>query len=483
VSHARSRARGAALAALAVALAALAGPPSLHAEEPRPNDPLYRARGSWGQGYDDQWGLKRIGFTPQGSGTSAWDLTADATRPAIVAVVDTGLDYGHPDLPRGGLWRNPGETLNGRDDDGNGYVDDVIGWNFVDRDNDPWDHTGHGTHVAGVIAAATGNGEGIAGISAGVRIMPLKALNLVGKGPSAGIAEAVYYAVRHGARVINLSLGGERLTGVQRRAIEYAHGKGVLVVAAAGNLGRDTAGFGQAALPDILTVAASDVDDKPLRTSNWGRSVKIAAPGLDVLSLRARGTDFNLLAGDPGYRPGAGAVGPGGWYYRASGTSFAAPFVSGVAALLLARNPGLTNVQVERMLLMSADDVALPGWDQLTGAGRLNAVKALRADPDWYLLARLDALRPTREAGRTVVEVLGSVGGSDLGGYRLELGRGETPERWKPIGGVRTEVVAEGRLGVIPVGEITARGAWTVRVVAEDRKGNRRESRGTLNVN
>jgi subtilisin family serine protease len=479
---ARLAALAAGVVALAV-LAALAGPPGLHGQERSPDDPLYRARGSWGQRYDDQWALKRIGFTPRGSGTSAWDLVQGAARAVIVAVIDTGLDYGHPDFPREAIWRNPGETLNGRDDDGNGYVDDVIGWNFVHRDNDPWDHTGHGTHVAGIIAAATGNGEGIAGINADVRIMPLKALNLAGKGLSAGIAEAVYYAVRHGARVINLSLGGEGLTGVQRRVIEYAHRKGVLVVVAAGNLGADTAKFGQAGLPQVLTVAATDVDDKPLRTSNWGQAVKIAAPGLDVLSLRARRTDFNLLSGDPDYRPGAGVVGARELYYRASGTSFAAPFVAGVAALLLARNPGLTNVQVERMLLMSADDVGIPGWDQFTGAGRLNAVKALRADPDWYLLARLDALRPIREAGRTVVEALGSVTGSDLGGYRLELGGGEAPERWKAIGGVRTEPVPEGRLGVIPVSEITARGAWTVRVVAEDRKGNRREARGTLNVN
>jgi subtilisin family serine protease len=362
-------------------------------------------------------------------------------------------------------------------------VDDVIGWNFADRTGDPVDTAGHGTHVAGVIAATLGNGEGISGITPVARIMPLKVLDGAGRAPSLRVAEAVVYAADNGARVINLSLGGDGLSPVEVAAVDYAHRKGAVVVAAAGNLGRDTRDYGPAGLRSALTVAATDIDDKRIGFSNFGQAVKIAAPGLDVLSLRARRTDFARAAGMEGYTAGEWFVGPEARYYRATGTSFAAPFVSGLAALIRSRDPGLTNVQVERMLLMSADDVAIPGWDLFTGAGRLNAVRALQADPDWHLVARLDAVRPIREAGRTVVEVLGSVTGSDLAGYRLELGRGETPERWKPIGDLRTTAVPEGRLGVIPVSEITARGEWTVRVVAEDRKGNRRESRGTLNVN
>jgi subtilisin family serine protease len=467
----------------AVLLASLAGASLLSAQSPWPDDPLYRTRGSWRQDYDDQWALKRIGFTAKGSGRSAWDLAVDVREPVIVAVIDSGLDYFHPDLRRQSVWRNAREVPNGYDDDGNGYVDDLIGWNFVENNNNPWDHAGHGTHVAGIIAAATGNGEGIAGVNPGVQIMPLKILDFTGRGQSVGLAEAVFYAVKHGARIINLSVGGKGISRTGRLAVDYAHEKGVLVVVAAGNIGGDTADYGPAGLPSALTVAATDPDDKRVRISNWGRAVEIAAPGVDVLSLRARHTDINLALQVDGYKAGAAFVGPEVRYYRASGTSFAAPFVTGVASLLLARNPDLTNVQVERMLLMSADDVGIPGWDQFTGAGRLNAIKALQADPDWYLLARLDALRPTREAGKPVVEVLGSVTGSDLAGYRLELGRGETPDRWKPIGELRPAAVPEGRLGLIPVSEITARGAWTVRVVAEDRKGARRESRGTLNVN
>ena len=447
-----------------------------------PNDPLYRSRGSWGQAYDDQWGLKRIGFTAMGAGTSAWDLETGASRPVVVAVIDSGLDYFHPDLKPETVWRNDKEQPNGIDDDGNGYVDDLIGWNFVDGDNNPWDQTGHGTHVAGIIAAASDNGEGIAGISRGARIMPLKVLNVLGRGRSTGIAEAVVYAVKHGARVINLSLGGQELSRTERLAVDWAHQQGAVIVVAAGNVAQDTAGHGPAGLPNVLTVAASDPEDKRAGFSNWGQAVKLAAPGLEILSLRARRTDFALVAGLKGYQAGQAFVGPEARYYRASGTSFAAPFVSGVASLLLAKNPTLTNVQVERMLLMSADDIDAPGWDPNTGAGRLNAAKALRADPDWYLLAQLRALRPVREGGRTVLQVLGTVTGSELDGYVVELGQGEKPERWKPIGAPQPAPVPEGVLGAVPASEITAKGLWTVRVVARDKKGNRRESRASLNV-
>jgi len=470
-----------AVALLAVAMAA-AAVGRAGAQATGPDDPLYHARGAWGQAHDDQWALKRIGFTRPGQGPSAWDLAAGATHPVIVAVIDTGLDYFHPDLRRESVWRNPSETPNGRDDDGNGYVDDLIGWNFVDGDNNPWDIAGHGTHVAGVIAAATGNREGIAGINPQARIMPLKVMNFVGRGRASGIAEAVFYAVRHGARIINLSLGGRQLSRTEQQAVEYAHRKGLLVVVAAGNLGADTVDYGPAGARGAFTVAATGLDDRPAGFSNFGQAVKLAAPGVDVLSLRARRTDFVLVTGVAGYRAGDSFVGPQARYYRASGTSFAAPLVAGVASLILSRSPGLTGTQVERMLMMSADDVEVPGWDQLTGAGRLNALRALAAAPDRYLLAKVRAIRPTREGGRTVIQVHGTAEGNDLASYTLELAKGTAPERWTPIGAEQAAPVADGLLGIIPLREITSRGTWTVRVVVRDRLGNQREGRGTLNV-
>ena len=195
-----------------------------------PNDPHYQASGSWGQEFDDQWALKS-------QRVYADIAPADPENKIIVAVIDTGLDYTHEDLAAEKIWRNPAETKNGRDDDGNGYVDDLIGWNFVDHSNNPWDLSGHGTHIAGVIAACTNNGIGIAGVSSSATIMPLKVANFVGQAQSANVAAAIYYAVDHGARIINLSLGSELVTDLERRAAEYARERDVLIVVSAGNRG------------------------------------------------------------------------------------------------------------------------------------------------------------------------------------------------------------------------------------------------------
>src|SRR5215831_1218730 len=210
-----------------------------------PNDPLFRSTGTWGQDYADQWGLHRIGFPPRDDQRTDGESTT-------VAVIDTGLDYTHPDIPADRIWRNPHETLNGRDDDGNGYTDDVIGWNFVDADNNPWDRAGHGTHIAGIIAAATNNGIGIAGVDPHARIMPLKVLNLIGRGRSSHIAAAIYYAIANGAKVINLSLGGDRLSTIEERAIRKAHEAGAVTVIAAGNNGRELENTAVFSIPSVL---------------------------------------------------------------------------------------------------------------------------------------------------------------------------------------------------------------------------------------
>ena len=262
-----------------------------------PGDPYWTSRGAWGQSSRDQWALAHTGWTPE--------LASMAKTPIIVAVIDTGLDYYHRDLPVTSVFHNLQEVLNGRDDDGNGYVDDLIGWNFVDGNGNPWDHSGHGTHVAGIIAAGTGNGEGIAGMNPRARILPLKVLNFMGYGRGSRVAEAIYYAVGKGARVINLSLGGAQTSQTARRAIDYADSKGVVVVVAAGNEGRDIAGKGPAASPNVITVGASGPDDRRAPFANYGREIDLVAPGVDVLSLRARRTDLALTAGVEEYVPGS----------------------------------------------------------------------------------------------------------------------------------------------------------------------------------
>ncbi|MDP2735965.1 MAG: S8 family serine peptidase, partial [bacterium] len=313
----------------------------------------------------------------------------------------------------------------------------------------------------------------------GLKIMPLRALNFMGRGSASHIVQALVYAADNGARIANISI--EQLEEEKSRAlqwaVDYANSKGVLVVVAAGNQGQDTATISPSGLNHVITVAATDTQDKRLGFSNWGKFIKIAAPGEEIISLRARRTDLLVMAGSKEYKAGRAFLGPDAKYYHATGTSFAAPFVTGVASLILAKNPRLTPAQVEHMLLMSADDVEAPGWDQLTGYGRLNARKALEADPDHYLYAELHHVAPARESGRTVLQVSGTAKGSHLRSYRIEVGEGENPTNWKEAGQLTGGQVDDSVLGTLTRSDFGAGGKWTIRLIAEDRKGIKRESR------
>ena len=450
-----------------------------------PNDPLYASSGSWKQNYADQWALKRIGFKPMEDPTSAWNLTTGAERPVVVAVIDSGIDLTHPDLHINNIWVNEKETAgNRKDDDDNGYVDDLIGWNFVQNNNNPSDFVGHGTLVAGLIAARWNNGRGIAGINRGARIMPLKALNESGQGWGSDIARAVVYAVDNGAKIINISAEHTGQTQFLERAFAYAEKKGALVVVSAGNEAADTRGVEPANQPGVLVVAATLPNDKRVGFSNYGDRVNLAAPGVDVLSLRAAGTDLvRKVATDPSkIKPGEDVVGKDKQYYRASGTSFAAPLVSGVASLMLAKYPSLTAEQIKRMLMMSAEDIEAPGWDQLTGYGLVNARKALEADPDYYLYAELHRIAPAREGNRTIIQVFGTAMGSQWGEYRIEVGQGENPASWRSVGRLTGGQIKDDLLANLTPQDFGGTGRWTVRLVAEDKKGLVRESRQPLNL-
>src|SRR5690606_21674698 len=234
-----------------------------------PKDPHFEGKGAWEQEHDDQWAIKRVGLT--GDADSAWARLGADPREVVVAVIDSGLDWNHADFDWQSIWNNPDEIPdNGVDDDGNGYVDDVIGWDFLGQNNKPWDHDGHGTLTAGIIAADSDNGVGIAGINPHARIMVLKALNAFGNSRASFIAHAIRYAADNGARVVNLSVGGPGLTGIERDAVAYARSKGVLIVAASGNDGIEITDYGIAASDQVLTVAATGLDDEHPNFSNWG---------------------------------------------------------------------------------------------------------------------------------------------------------------------------------------------------------------------
>lgn len=279
-----------------------------------PNDPLFAG----------QWGMARIGAT------TAWTITRG--RPAVsVAVVDTGVSLSHPDLAA--------------------RVDKVNDYDFVNGDATADDDEGHGTHVAGIIAATANNSVGIAGVAPEVRILPVKVLDANGSGTSKTVAAGIKWAADRGAKIINLSLGGA-YDPYTESAVAYAQGKGCVVVAATGNDGLGSVGY-PAALPGVVGVGAVNSANVKAAFSNYGSGTDLVAPGVDVLSTV-----------------------PGG-YERWDGTSMATPFVSGVAALLASARPAWTSTQIVNRMYSTAQDLGTVGIDARYGRGLVRADKAL----------------------------------------------------------------------------------------------------------
>ena len=366
-----------------------------------PNDPRF----------PDLWGLHNTGQT---GGTpdadidtpEAWDITTGSPT-VTVAVTDTGVQVApgfsgnvetHPDLAAN-LWVNPGEVAgNGVDDDGNGYVDDVHGWNFYD--NAAWlfyssSEDDHGTHVAGTIAAVGNNGIGVTGVSWQARLMVLKFIGPSGGYTSDAIA-AVEYATNKGAHVINASWGGGGFSQALKNAIEAC---GCVFAAAAGNSGVNTdtsphypSSYSSA---NLVSVAATDHNDGLASFSNYGAaSVDLGAPGVSILSTLPMST-----------------------YGHFSGTSMATPHVSGVASLVYAQSPALTPLQVKDRILDAVDLIAALGGITVTG-GRLNAANALLPP---------DTTPPAAPTGLTATAGDGSVSldwadnsETDLAGYNVK---------------------------------------------------------------
>ena len=287
---------------------------------------------------------------------AAWDLSLGEPS-VVIAIIDTGIDFAHSDLA-GGIWTNPDEVPeNGLDDDHNGYLDDVHGWDFIEEDNWPQDMHGHGTHVSGIAAARINNGLGIAGMAGQATIMPLGIFHPAGFGTYADLIEAIIYATDNGAQIINMSLGAVSYSRGEEAAVNYAWEHGVVVVAAAGNNNNDAVHY-PAAHDNVLAVSSVTASDTRSSFSSYGDFVDLAAPGSSVMSCRR-----------------------GNSYGRMSGTSMASPHVAGLAALICSRNPTLTNGEVRQILENSADDLGEVGWDRYYGHGRINGRRALEATP------------------------------------------------------------------------------------------------------
>jgi subtilisin family serine protease len=339
-----------------------AEPDVLRSATLRPND----------RRFDSQWGMQKAGLP------GAWDRTTGSLGTSV-GVLDSGIDFAHPDLAPN-LWRNPGESgsgreTNGHDDDGNGFVDDWRGWDWVENDNAPGDPNGHGTHVAGTLGARGNDRRGVAGAAWRVGLVSLRVLDAYGAGRISDSIAAYHYAARAQLPVINASLAGSDFSQAEYDAIRAA--SGTLVVVAAGNDGRDNDVAGSypcnQPLPNIVCVAASDQDDRLTDFSNYGRrSVDLAAPGAGIIST----------------------VPGGSWGYM-SGTSMAAPHVAGTAALIRTLYPSASVAAVRAALLASVDSRQSLAGRTLTG-GRLNADRALAFPPSEAAFPADDGVDPAR---------------------------------------------------------------------------------------
>lgn len=307
--------------------------------------------------YRNQWMLSntRVDY--------AWSVTRGSSN-IIVAVVDSGVDYNHIDL-KDNIWRNTRETLNGRDDDGNGYIDDIRGWNFVNDNNNPTTSGGsnHGSHVAGIIGATGRNPDGVRGIAPKVTIMPLKFIGNDGSGKTSDAIRAINYAVNKRVFAINNSWGSSNRSSALESAIKRAENAGILFIVAAGN-GSNGVGYDIGKKPyypaaytnsNIIRVAASTASNILTSFSNFSQKlVDVAAPGASIVSTVT-----------------------GNKYMKMSGTSMATPVVTGLAVLAKAANPALNYAQIKALIKSSVDPFSSLR-NKINSGGRINAQKAIQ---------------------------------------------------------------------------------------------------------
>ncbi|KAA3656224.1 MAG: hypothetical protein DWQ10_15895, partial [Calditrichaeota bacterium] len=410
--------------------------------------------------FEQQWGLAAV------HANEAWERETGRSN-ILLAVIDTGIDYRHPDLA-GQIWLNSGEDtnnngevdsldFNGIDDDGNGYIDDIRGWDFTDaprfidsgdyneRDNDPDDEHGHGTLVSGIIAAKSGNKIGIAGLAPGCRIMNLRAGTSLGYLEEDDVAAAIVYAVKNGARVINMSFGDLVVSPMLRDVIRYAYENGVVLVASSGNSAVDVLHY-PSGFAETISVGATQENGSLAGFSNFGATVDVVAPGSGIWSTKKGGT-----------------------YSLFDGTSAAAPFVTALAGLLLSMDDEMDAEVVRHIITSSAEDLGDEKWDQFFAAGQIHCAAALRVlDPP---IAEL--LQPGMDTGTSDehVPVLGTAAALQIEKFVLSYGMGSNPVSWTTLASVAGKIVVEDTLFLWDTTNL-ADTSYTVRLQVSDQDAN-----------
>ncbi len=391
--------------------------------------------------FSSQWMHSNIGTE------YAWNITAGSLN-VTIAIIDTGVDWDHPDLSAN-IWNNTDEDCdNSTDLDNNGYYGDCRGYDFVnvfgpcwpgedchDEDNDPMDFFGHGTHTAGIAAAAGNNSIGIAGVCRNCSIMPVRAALAVSENAAYlfdyDIAQALKYAADNGANIISMSFGGPN-SSLLHEAIDYAYNRGSVLIAAAGNSDSDEKLY-PAAYDNVIAVAASNQNSIKAGFSSYGSWVDVAAPGVDILS-----TWFD----DD--------------YAYADGTSMATPVVSGIAGLLLSADRNMSNDEIRSIILSSVDK---PGSsDYYIGTGRVNASKAL--EKNTTLIAMLNPeLDAMLFSSPDIVLINGTAKGYGFANYSVEYGSGFYPENMTVINvsgeQINSSILAEWDISRLPNGYYT----------------------------
>jgi len=431
-----------------------------------PNDSLFGS----------QWALEKI------KAFDAWDITTGADT-VLVAVIDMGMDYDHIDLINN-LYENSGEIgiddlgadkrFNGIDDDSNGFVDDFKGWDFTDRvgfpfdssggdyldwDNDPRDDSGfslasgHGTQVAGVIAAESNNLFGIAGAAPNISILNLRSFDPTGNGEEDDAAAAILYAVKMGAKIINMSWGDYKFSYILRDVIKYAHSQNCVLIASAGNDNLSTPHY-PSGYSEVISVSGSNENDYTVGF-NWGSTIDLIAPGISILTT-------DLLSK----------------YTTKNGTSFSAPFVSAAAALILSLQ-NFANEEIKQILKSTADDVGEFGWDEKSGAGRLNMERALRV----LAPSNIKINFPSMDYGTFAdsLTINANVLSSYFLSYNLEIGSGYIPEDWTPLMENGLNQFADNNIYTLNLSNYDD-GSYTLRLVVNTNNGRPTEERVTFHI-